>query len=264
LKKICVYGKGGIGKSTIVSNLAAAFAYQGLKTAVIGCDPKADSTRNLTGRRIPAVLDLMRREEDSLYTLGYKEIICVEAGGPSPGTGCAGRGIVVALDRINETHMLDDRDIVIYDVLGDVVCGGFSAPLRENVADEVYLVTTSDFMALYAANNICIGIEKYAKEGSVRLAGIIYNGRSCLDSCEMAEEFATEVGSQIIGKIPMSDKISMAELHKKTVVEMYPASDICRSFMKLSTAVLNNTKTVIPSHLSYEEVEKICLAYQRG
>ncbi len=264
MKKICVYGKGGIGKSTIVSNVAAAFAYEGFKTAVIGCDPKADSTRSLTGRRIDTVLDIIHHEkEGSIFALGYKDIVCIEAGGPSPGTGCAGRGIVVALEEICKTRILADRDIVIYDVLGDVVCGGFSAPLRENIADEVYLVTTSDFMSLYAANNICKGIEKYAKEGSARLAGLIYNGRSSLDSHAMVSEFAEKIGSSIIGNVPMSDYISKSELLRKTVVENYPKSDISKSFIHLAHSIQKNCTSIVPIALSYEEVEDICLSYSK-
>lgn len=172
MKKICVYGKGGIGKSTTVSNLAAAFAYNGYKTAVVGCDPKADSTRNLMGRRIDTVLDIIHsRKEGDIFALGFRDIICIEAGGPSPGTGCAGRGVVVALEEIDKAQLLKDRDVVIYDVLGDVVCGGFSAPLRENVADDVYIVTTSDFMSLYAANNICIGI--FGKEHGADIMNVM-------------------------------------------------------------------------------------------
>lgn len=262
MKKICVYGKGGIGKSTTVSNVAAAFAHKGFKTAVIGCDPKADSTRNLTGSRIPTVLDIIHgNKKGSIFTLGYRDIICIEAGGPSPGTGCAGRGIVVALEEINKTGILEDRDVVIYDVLGDVVCGGFSAPLRESIADDVYLVTTGDFMSLYAANNICRGIEKYAKEGSARLAGIIYNGRSSLDSFSIVSDFAEKIGSKIIGSLPMNDYISKSELLRKTVVEKYTDSDIAGIFMDLAQSIWENKAGIVPRHLSYEEVEDICLSY---
>ncbi len=265
MKKICVYGKGGIGKSTTVANLAAAFAYNGYKTAVVGCDPKADSTRNLTGRRIDTVLDIINKRKDGdIFVLGYKDIVCIEAGGPSPGTGCAGRGIVVALEEIDRAKLLKDRDIVIYDVLGDVVCGGFSAPLRENVADDVYIVTTSDFMSLYAANNICKGIEKYAREGTVRLAGIIYNGRSSLDSEDMVYEFANRIGSKVIGKIPMSEYISKAEVCRQTVIEKYPGSDISRVFMELAHDVMENSLGTIPEYLSYEEVENLCMPYLKN
>ena len=163
MKRICVYGKGGIGKSTAVSNLAAAMAQAGKRVAVVGCDPKADSTRGLMGRRIPTVLDQLKTgASGEIAFTDSRGVRCIEAGGPEPGTGCAGRGIIVAMEEIRSRGLLDDRDVVLYDVLGDVVCGGFSMPLREQVADEVYLVTTSDFMALYAANNICRGIRKYA------------------------------------------------------------------------------------------------------
>ena len=177
MRKICIYGKGGIGKSTTAANVAAAMAESGLKTAVVGCDPKADTTRCLVGRRIPTVLQQLgsSTENNEIAVTGYRGILCIESGGPEPGTGCAGRGIASALREIKERDLLADRDVVLYDVLGDVVCGGFSMPLREGVADDVYLVTTSDFMAIYAANNICRGIAKYAQENEVRLAGIIYN-----------------------------------------------------------------------------------------
>ena len=142
MKKICIYGKGGIGKSTMVANVAAAMAEKGLKVAVVGCDPKADSTRCLMGRKIPSVLEALRDENgENVVYYGYKDILCVESGGPEPGTGCAGRGIAAALREIQSRNLLEDRDVVLYDVLGDVVCGGFSMPLREDIADDVYLVT---------------------------------------------------------------------------------------------------------------------------
>ena len=147
MKRICVYGKGGIGKSTAVSNLAAAMAQAGKRVAVVGCDPKADSTRGLMGRRIPTVLDQLKTgASGEIAFTDSRGVRCIEAGGPEPGTGCAGRGIIVAMEEIRSRGLLDDRDVVLYDVLGDVVCGGFSMPLREQVADEGYLVTTSDFM----------------------------------------------------------------------------------------------------------------------
>ena len=217
MKRICVYGKGGIGKSTAVSNLAAAMAQAGKRVAVVGCDPKADSTRGLMGRRIPTVLDQLKTgASGEIAFTDSRGVRCIEAGGPEPGTGCAGRGIIVAMEEIRSRGLLDDRDVVLYDVLGDVVCGGFSMPLREQVADEVYLVTTSDFMALYAANNICRGIRKYAHSGRIRLAGIIHNGRSSVDNDSLLRAFAAELGTTVAGKIPMSPLIGQAELERRT------------------------------------------------
>lgn len=259
MKKICIYGKGGIGKSTTVSNIAASYSLMGLKVAVIGCDPKADSTRSIMGRKIPTLLE--NHENKSFINYGYNGILCIEAGGPPPGTGCAGRGIVVALERIREDNLLEGIDVVIYDVIGDVVCGGFSSPLRENIADEVYIVTTSDFMSLYAANNICRGIRKYAETGEVRLAGIIVNGRSSVVNTDMVEDIASRIGTKIIGVLPMSKQITLAEMRKKTVVELYPNEKISQDIKRLADDIYNNTSTCIPVPLLDEELEKICQSH---
>ena len=260
MKKICIYGKGGIGKSTTVTNVAAAMADMGLKVAVVGCDPKADTTRCLVGKRIPTVLAsaLNGTGEDFVYT-GYKGIMCIESGGPEPGTGCAGRGIASALSAIREKDLFFDLDVVIYDVLGDVVCGGFSTPLREGIADDVYLVTTADFMALYAANNICRGIAKFAKDGPIRLAGLIYNGRSGRDDMDVAKKLAKAVGTEVVSGIPMSEDISRAELERKTVVEMYPDSDAAQSFRILAEKMIKGSSSrCIPTPLSDDELEELC------
>ena len=259
MKRICIYGKGGIGKSTVAANLAAALAESGLSAAVIGCDPKADSTRSLMGYKIPAVLDLLRAEKGGQIAFsGYNNVLCIESGGPEPGSGCAGRGIIAAIREMQNHDVLNGRDIVIYDVLGDVVCGGFSMPLREEVADQVYLVTTADFMSLYAANNICRGVRKYAQSGNVRLAGVIYNGRSSTDNMKIVEAFAEKVGTELAGMLPMSKKISLAELERKTVLENFPDDEASECFRHLSKYVFEREGGCIPHPLSDEEVEDLC------
>lgn len=261
MKKICVYGKGGIGKSTTVANVAAALAGEGLRVAVVGCDPKADSTRSLMGRRIPTVLDQLKTGTAAeVAFLGYRDILCVESGGPEPGTGCAGRGIVSALREIQDRGLLQDRDVVFYDVLGDVVCGGFSMPLREGIAEDVYLVTTSDFMSIYAANNICRGIRKYAATGDIRLSGVVYNGRSGRDAPEVAARFAQMVGTQVCGRIPMSPLVGQAELARQTVLERAPDSEVSQQFRALAHRMMEGGARCIPSPLSDEEVEELCRA----
>ena len=260
MKSICIYGKGGIGKSTTVTNVAAAMADMGLKVAVVGCDPKADTTRCLAGRRIPTVLDRLRMQTPEMAVEGYKGILCIESGGPEPGTGCAGRGIASALREIRTNKLLEGRDVVLYDVLGDVVCGGFSTPLREGIADDVYLVTTSDFMAIYAANNICRGIEKYARTGTVRLAGVIYNGRSGRDDPEQVRAFARAVGTQVTECIPMSELIGRAEIQRKTVVECFPDCEVAHHFRELAQHMLEGSGLrCIPAPLSDDDLEALCL-----
>lgn len=259
MKKICVYGKGGIGKSTTVANVAAALAEEGLRVAVVGCDPKADSTRCLVGRRIPTVLDQLRTGVAAEVAFpGYRGILCMESGGPEPGTGCAGRGIVAALREIQNRGLLQGRDVVLYDVLGDVVCGGFSMPLREEIAEDVYLVTTSDFMAVYAANNICRGIQKYAATGGIRLSGVVYNGRSGRDDPSVAGRFARLVGTEVSGRIPMSPLVGQAELARRTVLEEFPDSEVSSRFRALARHILEGGVRCIPTPLSDEEVEELC------
>ena len=263
MKKICIYGKGGIGKSTVVSNVAAALASVGLKVAVVGCDPKADSTRNLTKTKTDTVLNCIMRGEEHFYARGFMDVLCIESGGPEPGTGCAGRGIVAALTAIREKDFLADRDVVLFDVLGDVVCGGFSAPMREKVADQVYLVTTDDYMALYAANNICKGICKYAAFGDIRLSGVIRNGRSSVSEMGAAEAFAEAIGSNIIGSIPMDRAVSLAEIQRKTVIEAFPDSAIADAFRNLAQAMMSTDGGVIPAPLSEDALENLYLESAR-
>ncbi len=256
MRKICVYGKGGIGKSTTVANVAAALAKKGLKVAVVGCDPKADTTRCLVGKRIPTVLQQIENGGE-VCVAGYLGIQCIESGGPEPGTGCAGRGIAAALSEIRGRCFLDDMDVVLYDVLGDVVCGGFSMPLRDGIADDVYLVTTADFMSVYAANNICRGIEKYAEENEIRLSGIIYNGRSGCDNPEQVMRFAQAVGTEVIGTLSMSELVSQAERKRKTVIETAPDSQIGREFAQIAEQFWKGGKRCIPKPLSDEELENL-------
>jgi len=260
-KRIAIYGKGGIGKSTIVSNLAAAYSSD-YKVLVIGCDPKSDTTRTLIGERIPTILDTVRAKKDTvqddiLFT-GFNNVKCVESGGPEPGVGCAGRGVIVAIKLLDELDVFDQEpDIIIYDVLGDVVCGGFAVPLREDFADEVYIVTSGEYMALYAANNICKGIMKL----NGNLGGIICNCRGISRELEIIEEFAHLVGTQVIGVIPHSELVQKSEIDAKTVIEKFPNSEQSQKYLKLASAIKNNQEYVLPKPMAVEEFEAFFRAF---
>jgi nitrogenase iron protein NifH len=245
--KLAVYGKGGIGKSTMTANLAAAFAYMGKKVIQIGCDPKADSTINLLGGRTPQpVMEYLRDDPDGPETfeeiseVGYGGIICVEAGGPTPGLGCAGRGIIATFDLLEDLELFEKvkPDVVLYDVLGDVVCGGFAAPIREGYAEHVVIVTSGEKMALYAANNICSAVENFADRGYADVAGIILNRRDVPDEEEKVRRFAEEKGLEIIGDIPRSDDINRFEEIGMTVTEGDPDLPISRRFRDMAERLL--------------------------
>lgn len=258
-KKIAIYGKGGIGKSTTVSNIAASFNDL---TFVIGCDPKADTTRTLVGKRIPTILDTIKdNEEQSLDDIvfnGFNNTLCVESGGPEPGVGCAGRGVIVAMKLLDKLGAFDDNpELVIYDVLGDVVCGGFSVPLREEYADEVYIVTSGEYMSLYAANNIAKGIKKL----NGKLGGIICNCRNVKDEVEIVTEFASLISTQVIGIIPRSNLVQTSEYQAKTVIEVFPESDQASKYYDLTKKIIENNDLVTPTPLESEEFEEFFHSY---
>ncbi len=245
--KLAVYGKGGIGKSTMTANLAAAFACMGKKVIQIGCDPKADSTINLLGGKTPQpVMEYLRNDPDGPETfeeiseVGFGGAICVEAGGPTPGLGCAGRGIIATFDLLEDLELFEKvkPDVVLYDVLGDVVCGGFAAPIREGYAEHVVIVTSGEKMALYAANNICSAVENFADRGYADVAGIILNRRDVPDEEEKVRRFAEEKGLEIIGDIPRSDDINRFEELGMTVNEGDPDLEISRRFREMAERLL--------------------------
>jgi len=268
MRQVAIYGKGGIGKSTTTQNLTAALAEMGKKIMIVGCDPKADSTRLvLGGLAQKTVLDTLREEGDDIeldYILkpGYGGIMCVESGGPEPGVGCAGRGIITAIGMLEQLGAYtEDLDYVFYDVLGDVVCGGFAMPMREGKAQEIYIVASGEMMALYAANNISKGAKKYAITGGVRLGGIICNSRKVDKELELLEAFAKELGSQLIHFVPRDNMVQRAEIHKKTVIEFDPTADQADEYRALAKAIDENKMFVIPKPMSQERLEEILMEY---
>lgn len=240
--RIAVYGKGGIGKSTTVSNVAAALAEMGLKVMQIGCDPKADSTILLRhGEPVPAVLDLYNQKKQSLQLedmirIGCNNVICVEAGGPTPGLGCAGRGIITALEKLKElgAYEVYKPDVVLYDVLGDVVCGGFSMPMRNGYADRVFIITSGENMAIHAAANIAMAVQNFQNRGYAGLGGFILNRRDVPREEEKVTELAEDFGTSVIGILPHSGKVTLAEEQKKTLMECYPESEMAEHYRVLA------------------------------
>ena len=219
MKKIAIYGKGGIGKSTTTSNLSAALSHLGYKVMQIGCDPKADSTKNLMkGEFIDTVLDVMNEKGDNLELSdivfeGYNGVLCVEAGGPTPGVGCAGRGIIAAFEKLEELEAFEvyKPDIVIYDVLGDVVCGGFSMPIRNGYAEEVYIVTSGEMMSMYAASNISTAVNQFKKRGYASLKGLILNAKNVENEEYLVNNLAQEINSHVFHNVPRNGIVQVAE-----------------------------------------------------
>ena len=245
--KVAVYGKGGIGKSTVTSNLAAAFANMGKRVIQIGCDPKADSTINLLGGEpLRPVMNFMREEDEEPDELaqiskeGYGGILCIETGGPTPGLGCAGRGIIATFQLLEDMDLFAHYkpDVVLYDVLGDVVCGGFAAPIREGYAEKVLIVTSGEKMALYAANNISSAVRNFEDRSYARVFGIVLNHRNVENEMEKVQAFSEKIGLPIVGEVPRSDEIIRWEDQGKTVIEGNPDSEISKCFFDLAELLL--------------------------
>ncbi len=261
-RNIAIYGKGGIGKSTTTSNISAALADMGKRVIQIGCDPKSDSTNNLRGgKSIPTVLDAIRSgrkvEVDDIVYEGFGGVLCIEAGGPEPGVGCAGRGIIAAIELLKQKKIFEqfNPDVVMYDVLGDVVCGGFSVPIREGVAEQVYTVTSADFMAIYAANNLFKGIKKYANNGGALFSGIIANSVILPVQKEIINDFAGRTETTIAGYVPRSETITRSELRGQTAVEYDPESEQAEVYRNLARTLLTNEKRYVPKPLDAEELK---------
>lgn len=266
MKKIAIYGKGGIGKSTTAANVSAALSEQGYKICQIGCDPKNDSTRLLLGRICSrTVLDCVRDKEDvaaeDIVHIGYNGIKCVEAGGPEPGVGCAGRGIIVALEKLNSLHAIDAEDVILYDVLGDVVCGGFAVPIREGYATDIYIVSSGELMSLYAANNIAKGIKRFALRGGVKLGGIIGNSRNTPRERELLEEFARRLNTRLITFIPRDVVVNKAENNRQTVLQYASESGQAEIYRSLASAIMNNRDLTVPTPMKFEELEVLVAEY---
>ncbi len=261
IKQIAIYGKGGIGKSTTTSNISAALSTAGYKVMQFGCDPKSDSTNTLRdGKYIPTVLDTLREKNvvkahEVIYE-GFNGIYCVEAGGPAPGVGCAGRGIITAVQLFRQQKVFEelDLDYVIYDVLGDVVCGGFAVPVREGIAEHVFTVSSADFMAIYAANNLFKGIQKYSKSGGALLGGVIANSINAPYSKEIIDDFVKQTNTQVVEYVPRSVTVTQSELQGKTTIEAAPDSKQAGVYRSLAQKIADHTESKVPTPLEISDL----------
>jgi nitrogenase iron protein NifH len=261
IKQIAIYGKGGIGKSTTTSNISAALSKLGYKVMQFGCDPKSDSTNTLRGGQyIPTVLDTLREKSSvkasEVIYQGFNGIYCVEAGGPAPGVGCAGRGITTAVQLLKQQRAFEelDLDYVIYDVLGDVVCGGFAVPIREGIAEHVFTVSSADFMAVYAANNLFKGIQKYSNTGGALLGGIIANSINQPYSKDIIDDFAAQTDTQVVEYVPRSVTVTQCELQGKTTIEGAPDSTQAKVYLRLAEKIAAHEHSKVPSPLGTNEL----------
>jgi nitrogenase iron protein NifH len=269
MRQIAIYGKGGIGKSTTTQNTVAGLASIGKKVMIIGCDPKADSTRLILHAKMQeTVMDKVRElgtvedlELEDVLKWGYGDVKCVESGGPEPGVGCAGR-VITAINFLEEEGAYtDDLDFVFYDVLGDVVCGGFAMPIRENKAEEIYIVVSGEMMAMYAANNISKGILKYSSSGNVRLAGLICNSRNTDREADLITALAERLGTQMIHFVPRDNQVQRAELRRMTVIEYSPEHKQAEEYRTLAKKIDENEMFVVPTPLEMEELEDLLLEF---
>jgi nitrogenase iron protein NifH len=268
MRQIAIYGKGGIGKSTTTQNLTAGLAEMGKHIMIVGCDPKADSTRLVLGGLVQkTVLDTLREDGeeidlDLILKEGYGGIKGVESGGPEPGVGCAGRGIITSINLLESLGAYtEDLDYVFYDVLGDVVCGGFAMPIREGKAQEIYIVCSGEMMALYAANNISKGVQKYALSGGVRLGGLICNSRNVDGEAELVSAVAKEIGTQMIYFVPRDNDVQRAEINKQTVIEYSPEVPQAEEYRQLARKIDGNDMFIIPKPMPIDRLEALLMEH---
>jgi nitrogenase iron protein NifH len=269
MRQIAFYGKGGIGKSTTSQNTIAGLAELGERIMIVGCDPKADSTRLMLHSKAQTTILHLAAERGAVEDLeveevllkGYLGVKCVESGGPEPGVGCAGRGIITAINFLEENGAYEDLDFVSYDVLGDVVCGGFAMPIREGKAQEIYIVTSGEMMAMYAANNIARGILKYAHSGGVRLGGLICNSRKVDREIELIETLAERLNTQMIHFVPRDNVVQHAELRRMTVIEYSPECNQAQEYRTLAKKIKENTKLTVPTPISMDELENLLVEF---
>ena len=270
LRQIAFYGKGGIGKSTTSQNTLAALAEMGQRILIVGCDPKADSTRLILHSKAQDTILSLAAEAGTVEDLdledvmkvGYRDIRCVESGGPEPGVGCAGRGVITSINFLEEEGAYEDIDYVSYDVLGDVVCGGFAMPIRENKAQEIYIVMSGEMMAMYAANNISKGILKYANSGGVRLGGLVCNERQTDKELELAEALAGKLGTKLIHFVPRDNIVQHAELRRMTVMEYAPESKQAEEYRTLAQKIHGNAgQGIIPTPITMDELEDLLMEH---
>ena len=269
MRQIAFYGKGGIGKSTTSQNTLAAMAEKGQRIMIVGCDPKADSTRLMLHSKAQTTILHLAAERGAVEDLeleevlltGYRGVKCVESGGPEPGVGCAGRGIITAINFLEEEGAYEDLDFVSYDVLGDVVCGGFAMPIREGKAQEIYIVVSGEMMAMYAANNIARGVLKYAHSGGVRLGGLICNSRNTDREVELIEALAAKLNTQMIHFVPRDNVVQHAELRRMTVNEYAPNSNQAGEYAQLADKIINNKNLTIPTPITMDELEELLIEF---
>ncbi|MEJ1933534.1 nitrogenase iron protein [Nostoc sp. NIES-2111] len=269
IRQIAFYGKGGIGKSTTSQNTLAAMAEMGKRILIVGCDPKADSTRLVLHCKAQTTVLHLAAEKGAVEDLeleevvieGFRGIKCVESGGPEPGVGCAGRGIITAINFLEENGAYTDLDFVSYDVLGDVVCGGFAMPIREGKAQEIYIVTSGEMMAMFAANNISRGILKYAHSGGVRLGGLICNSRKTDREWDLISELARRISTQMIHFVPRDNIVQHAELRRMTVNEYAPDSNQANEYRALASKIIDNTFMAVPTPLEMDELEDLLIEF---
>lgn len=269
MRQIAFYGKGGIGKSTTSQNTLAAMAEMGQRIMIVGCDPKADSTRLMLHSKAQTTILHLAAERGAVEDLeleevlltGFRGVKCVESGGPEPGVGCAGRGIITAINFLEEEGAYEDLDFVSYDVLGDVVCGGFAMPIREGKAQEIYIVCSGEMMAMYAANNIARGVLKYAHSGGVRLGGLICNSRNVDREVELIEALASKLNTQMIHFVPRDNIVQHAELRRMTVNEYAPNSKQADEYRTLAQKIIDNKNLTIPTPISMDELEELLIEF---